>query len=75
MIPMTKTVIIIDFKISHMRTLGLSIQNTTGPATVKLTIFHNHVKCAHVNINFYINNNDSFWHSNYIYQVKVVQTF
>ena len=42
MIPMTKTVIYIDYKIFHMRTLGLSIQNNE-PATVKLTIFHNHV--------------------------------
>ena len=38
---MPKTVIIIDYKIFHMRTLGLLIQNN-GPATVKLTIFHNH---------------------------------
>ena len=37
-IPMTKTVIIIDIKIIHKRTFGLSIQNN-GPATVKLTIF------------------------------------
>ena len=35
MIPMTKTVIIIDYKIFHRRTFGLSIQNN-GPATVKL---------------------------------------
>ena len=41
MIPMTKIIIIIDYKIFHMRTLGLSIQKN-GPATVKLTIFHNH---------------------------------
>ena len=39
MIPMTKTVIIIDIKIFHMRTFGLSIQNK-GPATVKLGNFH-----------------------------------
>ena len=39
MIPMPKTVFIIDYKIIHMRTFGLSIQNM-GPAIVKLTIFH-----------------------------------
>ena len=39
MIPMPKTVIIIDIKIIHMRTFGLSIQNK-GPATVKLGNFH-----------------------------------
>jgi len=35
MFPMTKTVIIIDYKIFHMRTLGLSIKSN-GPVTVKL---------------------------------------
>ena len=40
---MPKTVIIIDYKIIHMRTFGLSMQNK-GPAIVKLTIFHNHEK-------------------------------
>ena len=43
MIAMPKTVIIIDYKIIHMRTFGLSMQNK-GPAIVKLTIFHNHAK-------------------------------
>ena len=40
MIPMTKTVIIIDIKIIHKRIFGLSIQNK-GPSTVKFTIFYN----------------------------------
>ena len=39
MIPMPKTVIIIDYKIIYMRTFGLSMQNK-GPAIVKLTVFH-----------------------------------
>ena len=39
MIPIPKTNIIIDYKIIHMRTFGLSMQNK-GPAIVKLTVFH-----------------------------------
>ena len=39
MIPIPKTVIIIDYKIIHMRTFGLSMQNK-GPTIVKWTIFH-----------------------------------
>ena len=37
---MTKTVIIIEISIIHKRPFGHSIQNK-GPATVKLTFFHN----------------------------------
>ena len=35
MIPMSKTVIIIDYKIIYMRTFGLSMQNK-GPAIARL---------------------------------------
>ena len=45
---MTKIVIIIDYKIFHMRTFGLSIQKN-GPATVKWTIFQLFSKTLAIN--------------------------
>ena len=52
MIPMPKTVIIIDIKIIHMRTFGLSIQNK-GPATVKLGNFFHGYSMVMENSQFY----------------------